>query len=185
MATYTFYRAVKSGPAKYKERGGFKPFVQIDLPQIRNMLKNAFKGEANAVTIPEAAEVLRLAYQTKSNWSALDLAREIKREKSTTTCHLSTDLSEDCGGYATGNYVFMIQYNDLYINDILNNQSRTDLSPVVKPKLVSNAANISDATVLGIASGGNEISFLTPIPLDKIVKYRAPNTTAWANCNWD
>lgn len=185
MATYRFYRAVKSGPSVYKQRGGFQPRVQIELAQIRNMMENAFKGTKHAVTIPRGAEVMYTAYQTSSKWKPIDICREIKREKSTSTCHISTDLNEECGGYASGNNVFVIEYDDLYVNGVLNNQNASDLNPRIQPKLISNAKNIADATVLAFAAGGNEVSFLTPVPLANIVEYHAPDVTGWTRCNWD
>ncbi len=184
MAVYTFYRAAGSGPVIYQEREGFKPRVQIELAQVRNLMSNAFDRTDHAVVIPEIAEVMHKAYEAKRDWKPIDIAREIKREKSSTTCHVSTDLGEDCGGYAAGNYVYVIEYEDLYINAILNNPSATDINPRISPKLISNAENIEDATVLAFAAGGNEVSFLTPIALENIVRYHEPDSDTWLDTPW-
>ncbi len=183
MSEYTFYRGVGSGPTTYEDRAGFKPRVQIPLDQIRNLMSNAFFRTMHPVAIPELATIMHEAYEEKLTWKPIDICREIKKEKSGTTCHVSTDLNEDCGGVSC-NYIYEIKYDDLYVNNILDNHESSDLNPRVSPKLISNAANIADATVLAFAAGGDEISFLTPIPLANIVRYRESSSDEWLATPW-
>jgi hypothetical protein len=185
MTMYTFYRAAGSAPDVYKLREGFKPRVQIELAQIRNMMNNAFKlGPLVGVAIPKEAEVLVKAYALSLQWKPLDLAREIKREKSTTTCHISTDLNEDCGGYASGNYVYKIEFEDLFLGGKADiTIASGSWNPRITPKLVANSSDISTATVIGIAAGGNEVSFLTPIPWANITQCKGPIAAGFSACN--
>jgi hypothetical protein len=177
-APYTFYRAVRSGPATYLERGGFQPRVQIGLSQIKLLMKNLFERADHAVDIPTRAVILHEAYKKRRDWIALDLVREIKKEKSDSTCQLSTDLTPDCGGYAKGNYVFKIEYQNLTLDKLVN-RSLAAWNPRVKPKLVMNRATIDTSDVFAFACGGDEVAFLTDIPLTSIREYQRKDETVW------
>lgn len=182
VGTYTFYRAVGSGPKSYLSRGGFQPRVTIDIAQIRRMMKNLFEGADLSVEMPVRAAVLHEAYQKSTKWKPEDVVAEIKREKSDTTCHVSTDLTPECGGYAKGSFVFKIEYDLLYLNKQtvpIGQLDSTAWSPMVRPKLVTNAYTIDNSDVLAFASRGKEVSFLTPVPLERIRAYHMPDEEEW------
>lgn len=179
FAGYTFYRGVGSGPKVYHSRKGFKPRVQIPLAQIRLWMKNLFENERNQLDIPAHASILHKAYKERLDWKPIDVMREIKKEKSASTPQISTDLKPDCGGYDGGSYVFKIHFPSLYVNKRLNSTASADLNPVIAPKLVMNTGRIETSDVFAIACGGNEIAFLTPIPLANIVEYHRPDVDEW------
>jgi len=179
LATFTFYRAVRSGPATYFGRKGFQPRVPLELTQIRLMMKNMFDRTKHPIEVPSRAVILHEAYGKRVDWSPLDMVREIKKEKSDSTPQLSTDLQPECVGYAKGNYVFKIEYTGLFVDRIINNQRPSDLNPMVKPKLVMNRGSIDASDVFAFACGGNEVAFLTSIPLANIRAYHAPDSEEW------
>lgn len=170
MATYTFYRIDTRNPGELEDQKGFKPWVQIELNEIRKIMHNAFYGGKSSVTVPDLADVLKKAYEEKNDWKAIDVVREIKREKSKTTCHVSTDLTPACGGYSKGN-IYKIEMPDLFLDGQAN--TTTGWSPLVRPKLVSDKNSIDESNILGFACGGNEVAFLTPIPWENISLYKS------------
>ena len=121
-----------------------------------------------------------------------DVIRAAKAEKSATTVHISTDFTTDCGGYASGSdsknnpnvtYRMDIPEESFYlfkpdrhgrleqVAGPVDSFSAQDVGHV-RPLLIMNAARPEDATLVALASNGDEVTFLTKIPAEWITQYR-------------
>ena len=105
-----------------------------------------------------------------------DVVQFAKAEKSKGTIQISTDLTEECGGYASG-YIYKIALDEtLYIDGVEapSDQTSSTWCPMIRPRLLTNAPTISESTVIGLVARGKEVMFLTPILPDNIPEYKKP-----------
>jgi len=158
-----------------------KELVPLDLPD----------GASDAFDVAYKASV------KNGNYGRLtlgDVVRIAKSEKSQSTIHVSTDLTTACGGYATGldgkqkpnlTYKMEIPTDTLYtfqsqgmkaLNRKPSSLLQGEIDPMqlgsANPTLIMDALDPKDATIIAIASNGNEVTFLTGIPDAWITEYR-------------
>ena len=179
---YTFYRGDSRTPAEIKAANGFSARVPLTIAQARDLLKrcNGLAPTAKVV-LPAQAKGLQDALDSETKYKLLDLVREIKREKSQSTVHISTDLSEDCGGYSSG-HIYRIEFEKL------NSKSKSGLAEEpdsvectshFDTYVVMETNSTSTAQTIALSSKGKEVSFLTSIPYENISAYKAPGGREW------
>ena len=100
----TLFRADSRAPEAIAEAEGFGGRRPLTLDQARSIAARFFDGNA-AVDLPDrAAPGLTVALAARPNQTITlgDMVRVAKAEKSGDTVHISTDLTQACGGYANG-----------------------------------------------------------------------------------
>ena len=184
------YRGDTRPPNVLKGDGGFKAYEPLSLEAARNMVKRGC-GVNCAVDLPiKGGGILkgggrgkivehRLQPKFRDKYNIRALGGQIKLEKANDTFHISTDLTEACGGYSSGN-IYRISFNrvclfnenmvEISINEIANIKS-TDTYVLL------DNTDIDQSSVVALVIGGNagpEVSFLTSIPMEHIVAFKIP-----------
>ena len=216
----TLYRADTRPPEEIEAASGFTsraralrqvPGADVD-PQLaaaRSVADNLING-TNAYELPEnVCNGLQtmVANSKGATVGALDAVRAIKSEKSENTMHVSSDLTESCGGYASGmgpdrrhriTYKIELPTDRTYYAfeaDDGGNGMRPKPLPMrageqslqdgdastMKPMLIMDAASPRDANIIALVGGGGagaEMSFLTSIPMAWIKQCREQDLVA-------
>ena len=177
MTTYTFYRGDTRSNTILAKAGGFTAWVPLSLPQARSVVTRCDGATTADVVLPIAAHRIIKQLNTQKKIKLLDLTRYVKVIKDHTSIQISTDLTEECGGYASGN-IYKIEYDDLYVRDstaavATQNPVTLEVTSHFGAMIITDAALLANANVVGITSKGNEVYFLTSIPAAKITKYKA------------
>jgi hypothetical protein len=139
----------------------------------------------------EQARLHLLSYctpQSDPQRTPMDLSRRII--SSPQPEYVSTDPSEECGGYAsTKGYVYKIEFPHLtqkvFSTSVLGQTLKKNPN-TLWPKLYLDAAQLWFANIIALKHFGTstrEITFLTSIPVKNIVGYRAPNEKAFSPFN--
>lgn len=179
---YVVYRGDSRTPAQLRTYGGFTAWVPLSLQQAREVVRRSY-GENFELHLPKAAARLEAAFNRSLNLNLLTLGRQIKLEKAGDTFHISTDPTEDCGGYASG-YIYAMRFKTLFLVDKAGQVSSGPLAAVrgINPKLVLDKHGYTEAGTIAVAipgQGGAEVAFLTSIPMANIFKYRMPGSRTW------
>ena len=126
------------------------------------------------------------AIDSNQPFNLLTLMAEIKKGKSHDTVHISTDVSEAAGGYASS-YVYQMPMTLNY-----QKNGRGAVQPVDSPasiasrvgtNLVFDGASMAASQLIALtgvgAVGLTEVSFLTSIPYASITQYKEPGGSVW------
>ena len=178
--SYTFYRGDSRDPKDLKD--GFQAWVPLSPVQARDLVRRFSGMPALKLTLPAMKKDLQETLNKGDKYNMLDLVRMIKLEKNRTTIHISTDLTEDCGGYSSG-FIYEIVFDDLVYFD---NRGRCNEKPDslectshFNTFVVADDKVLSDSNMIALSSKGNEVSFLTTIPYKNIKRYKTPKATTW------
>lgn len=191
----TLFRADSREPGAIAEAEGFGGRKPLSLEQARSVAARFFDGNA-AVDLPDrAAPGLREALAAREGRTITlgDMVRVAKAEKSGDTIHISTDLTQACGGYANGSdgsgrpyltYRIDVPTDPFHvyrqnINGSLPGQPTATaqtfdatIAGTVRPALVMDNPDPRQATMIAIVSNGDEVTFLTKVPQDWVTQFR-------------
>lgn len=112
----------------------------------------------------------------KSIKTPLDLSRYII--SSPKPLYISTDPSEDCGGYSEKGYIYKIEIPKLDVKEFSEAVLGSGISVKANkfnPILYLNANTLQEASIIALKHYGNvtnEVTFLTSIPLEFITEYK-------------
>lgn len=178
---HILYRGDSRSPATIKASGGFSAWVPLDVATARQVIRRAL-GKNFEISFPKKGKRLQDAFNAKGgqNLTLLTLGRQIKLEKANDTFHISTDPSENCGGYASG-YIYGMRFKKIYLVDKNNNASsfkKSDLSRI-NVKYVLDAETLDAASLIAVAVDPDEVAFLTTISVGHIYKYKEPKGKIW------
>jgi hypothetical protein len=177
---YTFYRG--DSPEPKDLRGGFQAWVPLTVVQARDLVRRFSGMQALKVTLPALKKDLQETLNKGAKYTMLDLVRMVKLEKNRTTIHISTDLTEDCGGYSSG-YIYEIVFADVVYFDksgrCTEKPDSLECTSHFNTFLVADDKVLSDSNMIALSSKGNEVSFLTTIPYANIKRYKRPKSTTW------
>ena len=192
----TLYRADSRAPEAIAEAEGFGGRRPLSLDQARSIAARFFDGNA-VVDLPDRAApglTVALASRPGQPITLGDMVRVAKAEKSGDTVHISTDLTQACGGYANGadgsgrpNFTYRIDVpTDPFYVFKQNINGSTPAHPTstvhgfdasiagaVRPALVMDNPDPRQATMIAIVSSGDEVTFLTKVPQDWVTQSRA------------
>lgn len=196
----TLFRADSRAPEAIAEAEGFGGRKPLSLEQARSVAARFFDGNA-AVDLPDrAAPGLREALDAREGRTITlgDMVRVAKAEKSGDTIHISTDLTQACGGYANGSdgngrpyltYRIDVPTDPFHvyrqnINGSLPGQPTATvqtfdatIAGAVRPALVMDNPDPRQATMIAIVSSGDEVTFLTKVPQDWVTRFRTQDRT--------
>lgn len=191
----TLFRADSREPDAIAAAEGFGGRKPLSLDQARSIAARFFDGNA-VVDLPDrAAPGLREALTAREGRTITlgDMVRVAKAEKSGDTVHISTDLTQACGGYANGadgsgrpNLTYRIEVpTDPFhvfkqnINGSMPAQPTStvhgfdaSIAGAVRPALVMDNPDPRQATMIAIVSNGDEVTFLTKVPQDWVTQFR-------------
>lgn len=191
----TLFRADSREPDAIAGAEGFGGRKPLSLDQARSIAARFFDGDA-VVDLPDrAAPGLREAIAARECRTITlgDMVRVAKAEKSGDTVHISTDLTQACGGYANGadgsgrpNLTYRIEVpTDPFhvfkqnINGSMPAQPTSTvhgfdagIAGAVRPALVMDNPDPRQATMIAIVSNGDEVTFLTKVPQDWVTQFR-------------
>jgi hypothetical protein len=191
----TLFRADSRAPEAIAEAEGFGGRRPLTLDQARSVAARFFDGNA-AVDLPDrAAPGLTVALAARPNQTITlgDMVRVAKAEKSGDTVHISTDLTQACGGYANGadgsgrpnlTYRIDVPTDPFYVYKQNINGSMpaqptataqtfdATIAGAVRPALVMDNPDPRQATMIAIVSSGDEVTFLTKVPQDWVTQFR-------------
>ena len=191
----TLFRADSREPDAIAGAEGFGGRKPLSLDQARSIAARFFDGDA-VVDLPDrAAPGLREAIAARECRTITlgDMVRVAKAEKSGDTVHISTDLTQACGGYANGadgsgrpNLTYRIEVpTDPFhvfkqnINGSMPAQPTSTvhgfdagIAGAVRPALVMDNPDPRRATMIAIVSNGDEVTFLTKVPQDWVTQFR-------------
>jgi hypothetical protein len=191
----TLFRADSRAPEAIAEAEGFGGRKPLSLDQARSIAARFFDGNA-AVDLPDrAAPGLTVALAARPNQTITlgDMVRVAKAEKSGDTVHISTDLTQACGGYANGadgsgrpnlTYRIDVPTDPFYVYKQNINGSMpaqptataqtfdATIAGAVRPALVMDNPDPRQATMIAIVSSGDEVTFLTKVPQDWVTQFR-------------
>ena len=177
---YTFYRGDSRQPKDLRD--GFQAWVPLSVVQARDLIRRFSGMQALKVTLPALKKDLQDTLNKGEKWTMLDLMRMIKLEKNRTTIHISTDLTEDCGGYSSG-FIYEIVFDDLVYFDkggkCTENPTSLECNSHFNTLVVADDKTLSDSAMIALSSKGNEVSFLTTIPYANIKRYKMAKSTTW------
>lgn len=191
----TLFRADSRAPEAIAEAEGFGGRKPLSLDQARSIATRFFDGNA-AVDLPDrAAPGLSVALAARPGQTITlgDMVRVAKAEKSGDTVHISTDLTQACGGYANGadgsgrpnlTYRIDVPTDPFYVYKQNINGSMpaqptataqtfdATIAGAVRPALVMDNPDPRQATMIAIVSSGDEVTFLTKVPQDWVTQFR-------------
>jgi hypothetical protein len=191
----TLFRADSRAPEAIAEAEGFGGRRPLTLDQARSVAARFFDGNA-VVDLPDrAAPGLTVALAARPNQTITlgDMVRVAKAEKSGDTVHISTDLTQACGGYANGadgsgrpnlTYRIDVPTDPFYVYKQNINGSMpaqptataqtfdATIAGAVRPALVMDNPDPRQATMIAIVSSGDEVTFLTKVPQDWVTQFR-------------
>lgn len=191
----TLYRADSRDPDVIATAEGFGGRKPLTLEQARSVAARFFDGNA-AVDLPDrAAPGLREAIANREGKPITlgDMVRVAKAEKSGDTVHISTDLTQACGGYASGvdgnkkpnlTYKIDVPTDPFYVFKQNINGSTpahptstvqgfdASIAGAVRPALIMDNPDPRQATMIAIVSSGDEVTFLTKVPQDWVTQFR-------------
>lgn len=191
----TLFRADSREPDAIATAEGFGGRRPLSLDQARSVAARFFDGNA-VVDLPDrAAPGLSVALASRPGQPITlgDMVRVAKAEKSGDTVHISTDLTQACGGYANGadgsgrpnlTYRIDVPTDPFYVFKQNINGSTpaqptstvhgfdASIAGAVRPALVMDNPDPRQATMIAIVSSGDEVTFLTKVPQDWVTQFR-------------
>jgi len=156
-----FYRGDNRKPEEIKKAGGFKARTERALDLVRSEL---------------------ISCCTSNNLA--DLSQKI-RNGAVKDRYISTDETEECGGYSSQEYIYKISFPFLrkqpWDEKIIGENINIKVNSFT-PELYldSQATKLKDATIIALKNYANvtkEVTFLTPIPLANITHYKKKGET--------
>jgi len=178
---HVVYRGDTRSPASLKGFGGFSAWSELDIDGARQVVRRGL-GQNFVIKLPTKAKRLEDLFNSKNcqSLTLLTLARQIKLEKAGDTFHISTDPSDQCGGYTSG-YIYGIRFKTMYLVDKLGRAGPCSFDSIsrVNTKMVLDAQTLDAANTVAIAIDPDEVAFLTTIPIAQIYKYKEPNGKVW------
>lgn len=184
---YKFYRGDSRSPSEIKKAGGFSNWkAPLSVQQARNLIKRS-SDSAVAMGLPQESDWNKLL-TGGGKYNLTSYANNIKyaTAKSHTSSYVSTDPSEDCGGYDDEGYVYEMAFDPLYLGttatgDFAAPSGANPFKVTVKPKLVLDSQNLDTTNVVALCCIG-EVAFFTPIPYANLTRYRASRgSKGWVN----
>ncbi|MBT3380454.1 MAG: hypothetical protein HN742_03740 [Lentisphaerae bacterium] len=178
---YILYRGDTRSPSQLAN--GFQAWVPVSAEVARSIIRKGAGAllDNTPIRLPSAAS--RHEEGLGKRYNLLTLGRQIKQEKAGDTYHISTDPSEDCGGYTSGN-IYAMQFDGLHLLDKTLKPSKKALNQVLplNPLVLINQPTLTNATTIALVIGGGagpEVAFLTSIPRQHICKYKSPKDQSW------
>lgn len=182
---YVVYRGDRRSAAEIRAAGGFNAWVPLTVTQARNLMTRFNNVSTTPVVLPRPAHRIA-AYLAALNGRAklLELVRMIKQIKDKTSVQISTDLTDACGGYGRG-YKYRMEFDTLYLHDGVGGAAVRDPASLkvvshFGAKMITDTGDLNTATVIAVTSKGDEVSFLTSIPVGNI-KGVQPFRGEWAD----
>lgn len=200
----TVFRADSRPPEMIETAGGFsarQPGLELD--HARAVARRFVEG-ASPLLLPNGAApglVEAISASATGKISLGDMVRIAKAEKSGNAIHVSADFTEACGGYASGsdargnkNITYKIDVPDgeyHYFKQGLKgwidpksgyvkSSVVADDVGAVRPVLIMDHSDPARANFIAIASHGDELTFLTPIPVGWVLQFREQGGVDWA-----
>ncbi len=188
-----FYRTDSRKPEELIVAGGFHAWQKLTGPQAMNVLR-MFCGNQNDLDLPPVVnakigrlktEMTKYDKETKTQQKTgvffplnmADLSRLIKAQKTRDSFWISTDDTEACGGY-TSTFKYKIRFDSVEKIKI-NSSTIGGSSPIKsrsKPYIYIDAGKKNIAVELK-GQAGDEVSFLTSIPIRSIVEFKPTSNT--------
>ena len=206
---FDFFREDNRSPAEIQAAGGFRARVQMDTGTARDLIARSVRDPNTVVALPPAERTVSdyLDNQMRGKLVGLQQLYEgIRKETNTTTLHVSTARTEDCGGKNDKNYTYRIEspLHELYVweqqvGDRMRPTSRrvtgfddvhrmsgapsskisaAELTPT-RAVLLTDTPRLEDANVIAISSPKGEVAFLTGVPGDWVTQSRARGAPVW------
>ncbi|NRD71769.1 hypothetical protein HQQ94_00570 [Shewanella sp. VB17] len=174
---YNFYRGDTRTKAELVRAGGFKAWVPLTLTQAISLVNRFNNANTADVDLPCQAHRIKAQVNTSKKAKLLDLTRYVKVIKDRTSVQVSTDLTEECGGYTSGN-IFKIQFDNLYAHDantgiVTANPATLEVISHFGAQIITDTGNLATASIIAITSKGQEVYFLTAIPAKNIIGYKS------------
>jgi hypothetical protein len=177
---YTFYRGDSREPKDLRD--GFQAWVPLSVVQARDLIRRFSGMQALKVNLPALKKDLQDTLNKGDKYTMIDLVRMIKQEKNRTTIHISTDLTEDCGGYSSG-YIYEIVFDDVVCFDkggrCTEHPKSLECNSHFNSLVVADDKVLTESNMIALSSKGDEVSFLTTIPYANIKRYKTPKSTIW------
>lgn len=184
--TYKFYRGDGRTPAEIKKAGGFTNWkAPLSVAQARSLILRTADTTVD-VDLPEKSDWNKLIIgNAKYNLGSYANNIKYSTAKSHTSSYVSTDPSEDCGGYANEGYVYEVVYDTLYLGAAATGTfaapiGATPFKVRVKPKIVLNTLSLDTSDVVAVCCIG-EVCFFTPILYANVRRYKPSQGTGWIN----
>ncbi len=174
------YRGDTRSPAAIKAAGGFAAWVPLNVATARDVIRRAL-GWKFPLSFPKAGARLEKEINDLGQmFNLLLLARQIKATKTRDTFHVSTDFTEECGGYSNG-YIYAMRFAkmNMSFDSYFVEPLKKDKLSAVKPRFVMDTPSLATASTIGVAIDKAEIAFLTTIPVAQIIKYKEPKGVDW------
>jgi hypothetical protein len=181
---YKFYRGDGRKPEDIKGAGGFSNWkAPLTVQQARNLMLRS--SDASLFTnLPEKSD-WNSFFRPGKTYGLGSYAQNIKyaTAKSHTSSYVSTDPSEDCGGYENEGFVYEIEFDTLYLGKSITGpfaapSGSNPFKVLVSPKLVLDTMDLSTSTVVALCCIG-EVAFFSPIPYANVKRYRQSGTSGW------
>lgn len=181
----TLYRGDSRTPDQIRTAKGFSPWVITTPDTGRAIILRCIAPRGPAPKLPKPADDTTLQALLNSAAPTLwDVLRNIKNEKTRRTVHVSTDTSQDTGGYSSS-YVYKmsigLNVQALGTGAVTPVAGASDLASAVKANVFFDAATLAMSSLFGISGGpvnpGVEVAFLTTIPKAYITHYCDPGNT--------
>lgn len=178
--SYTFYRGDSREPKDLRD--GFQAWVPLTVVQARDLIRRFSGMQALKVNLPVLKKDLQDTLNKGDKYTMIDLVRMIKQEKNRTTIHISTDLTEDCGGYSSG-YIYEIVFDGVVYFDkggrCTENPKSLECNSHFNSLVVADDKVLTESNMIALSSKGDEVSFLTTISYANIKRYKTPKSTTW------
>lgn len=180
---YTLYRGDERSPEAIRDAGGFGAWVSLTLTQARALVGRFNNASTDDVDLPRQAHRLIAQVNTGKKAKLLDLTRYVKVIRDRTSVQVSTDLTPECGGYASGN-IFKMRFDTLYSHDsqtglVIHNPDSLEVTSHFGAKVITDTGDLATARLIAITSKGNEVYFLTPIPVANISHCKLKGSDNW------
>lgn len=200
----TVFRADSRPPEMIETAGGFSARQpRLELDHARAVARRFFEG-ASPLLLPNGAApglVEAISASATGKISLGDMVRIAKAEKSGNAIHVSADFTEACGGYASGSdargnknitykidvpdgeYHYFKQSPKGWIDPksgYVKSSVVADGVGAVRPVLIMDHSDPARANFIAIASHGDELTFLTSIPVGWVSKFREQGGVEWA-----
>ena len=181
----TLYRGDTRTPDQIRTAKCFAPWVITTPDTGRAIILRCIVPRGPAPRLPPPANDTSLQILLDTAAPTLwDVLRNIKNEKTRRTVHVSTDTSQDTGGYSSG-YVYKMSFSlnvqALGTGPTTAVNDASQLASTVKANVFFDAATLATSSLFGISGGpvdpGVEVAFLTTIPKAYITHYCDPGNT--------
>ena len=195
-----FFRTDSRKPEELLADGGFNAWQKLTGLHAINILRK-FCGNQDDLYLPPVVksnvnslktEKQKYNKETRKNegtgvfypLNMIDLSRLIKAQKTRDSFWISTDYTEDCGGY-NSTFKYKINFDDIEkvkINSSIIGSS-TPINPKSKPFVfIDTGKNTVAVELKGLAGG--EVSFLTSIPTRNIIEFKPTSASYKIPDSW-